>query len=167
MNPTLSPPPAAPGALPVPHPPASPAQLGVGARFSLHPMTSDFVDVILRSLAAGDASRLEVTTDDVSTFVRGAEADVTLRPTKGLTLDISAAYTDATVRNFLCPTGAPTSCNINGQPLPYAPKIKLYENAAYRFALVVSADTPIGAFDPELVSLLEKEFGRSFYEVAG
>ncbi len=66
---------------------------------------------------------------------RGAEADVTLRPTKGLTLDISAAYTDATVRNFLCPPGAPTSCNIDGQPLPYAPKIKLYENAAYRFAL--------------------------------
>jgi iron complex outermembrane receptor protein len=66
---------------------------------------------------------------------RGAEADVTLRPTKGLTLDISAAYTDATVRNFLCPPGAPTSCNIDGRPLPYAPKIKLYENAAYRFAL--------------------------------
>jgi len=66
---------------------------------------------------------------------RGAEADVTLRPTKGLTLDISAAYTDATVRNFLCPPGAPTSCNIDGQPLPYAPNIKLYENAAYRFAL--------------------------------
>ncbi len=66
---------------------------------------------------------------------RGVEADVTLRPTKGLTLDISAAYTDATVRNFLCPTGAPTSCNINGQPLPYAPKIKLYENAAYKFGL--------------------------------
>ncbi|MEG8054356.1 TonB-dependent receptor [Sphingomonas aerolata] len=66
---------------------------------------------------------------------RGAEADVTLRPTKGLTLDISAAYTDATVRNFLCPPGAPTSCNIDGQPLPYAPKIKLYENAAYRFGL--------------------------------
>lgn len=66
---------------------------------------------------------------------RGAEADVTLRPTKRLTLDISAAYTDATVRNFLCPPGAPTSCNIDGQPLPYAPKIKLYENAAYRFAL--------------------------------
>lgn len=39
--------------------------------------------------------------------------------------------------------------------------------AAYRFALVVTADTPVGSFDPELVALLEKEFGRSFYEVAG
>lgn len=69
---------------------------------------------------------------------RGVEADVTLRPVKGFTVDLSGAYTDATVRNFLCPTGAPVSCNINGQPLPYAPKIKLYENAAYRFALTDS-----------------------------
>ncbi len=66
---------------------------------------------------------------------RGVEADVTLRPVKGFTLAISGAYTDAEVRNFLCPAGAPTSCNINGQPLPYAPRVKLYENAAYRFAL--------------------------------
>ncbi|WP_258723729.1 Ykof family thiamine-binding protein [Cellulomonas sp. NS3] len=76
MNPTLSPPPTAPAAPAVPPTPATPAQLGVGARFSLHPMTSDFVEVILGALAAGDASRLEVTTDDVSTFVRGQEADV-------------------------------------------------------------------------------------------
>ncbi len=66
---------------------------------------------------------------------RGVEADVTLRPAKGFTIDLSGAYTDAEVRNFLCPAGAPTSCDINGQPLPYAPKIRLYENAAYRFAL--------------------------------
>lgn len=65
-----------PGALPVPPVPATPAQLGVGARLSLHPMTSGFVDVILGALAAGDTSRLEVATDDVSTFVRGTEADV-------------------------------------------------------------------------------------------
>ncbi|MBB2921362.1 hypothetical protein FHR80_000256 [Cellulomonas cellasea] len=80
MNSTLSPPPTAPIASAAPAapaaPPVTPAQLGVGARFSLHPMTSGFVDVILGALAAGDTSRLEVTTDDVSTFVRGDEADV-------------------------------------------------------------------------------------------
>lgn len=54
----------------------TPADLGVGARFSLHPMTADFADVILGALAAGDASGLEVVTDDVSTFVRGPEARV-------------------------------------------------------------------------------------------
>lgn len=66
---------------------------------------------------------------------RGVEADVTLRPAKGFTVDLSGAYTDAKVRDFLCPPGAPVSCNVDGQPLPYAPRVKLYENAAYRFAL--------------------------------
>lgn len=57
--------------------PAPSAQTyGVGARFSLHPMTPDFVPVILDALASGDASRLEVSTDDVSTFLGGSEADV-------------------------------------------------------------------------------------------
>ena len=50
--------------------------LGVGARLSLHPHCDDYVDVILSALAAADSSRLEVRTDDVSTFVRGSEADV-------------------------------------------------------------------------------------------
>ena len=66
---------------------------------------------------------------------RGVEADATLRPTRGLTFDISAAYTDAKVRQFNCPVGAAVSCNINGQPLPFAPKFKLYANGAYRFAV--------------------------------
>ena len=38
--------------------------------------------------------------------------------------------------------------------------------AAYRFAIEVTAATPVGAFSPELLALVEKEFGRSFYEVA-
>jgi iron complex outermembrane receptor protein len=64
---------------------------------------------------------------------RGVEADVTLRPTKGFTIDLSAAFTDAKVVKFNCPAGAAVSCNINGQPLPFAPKVKLYGNVAYRF----------------------------------
>jgi hypothetical protein len=50
--------------------------LGVGARFSLHPHCDDYVQVITSALAAADASRVEVRTDDVSTFVRGSEQDV-------------------------------------------------------------------------------------------
>lgn len=66
---------------------------------------------------------------------RGVELDATVRPIEGLTLDFSGAYTDAKVIHFNCPAGAPTSCNIDGQPLPYAPKWKLYGNAAYRIPL--------------------------------
>ncbi len=51
----------------------SPAELGVGARLSLHPHRDDFVDVIVGALAGDRVRDVEVTTDDVSTFVRGTE----------------------------------------------------------------------------------------------
>ena len=55
---------------------AEPAALGVGARLSLHPMTSDFAPVILDALRAARRPGVEVVTDDVSTFLRGDEQDV-------------------------------------------------------------------------------------------
>ena len=66
----------------------------------------------------------------------GAEVDVTLRPTHGFSVDLSGAYTDAKVRHFNCPVGAAASCNIDGQPLPFAPKVKIYGSAQYTFPLV-------------------------------
>lgn len=50
--------------------------LGVGARVSVHPHRDDFADVLLGALAALDRTGVEVATDDVSTLVRGPEADV-------------------------------------------------------------------------------------------
>ena len=49
----------------------SPQAYGVGARISLHPMTDAFAQTILAALAQTDQHGLEITTDDVSTFVRG------------------------------------------------------------------------------------------------
>jgi len=49
---------------------------GVGARFSLHPMTDGFADLILNALAETDDRGLEISTDDVSTHVRGPESDL-------------------------------------------------------------------------------------------
>ncbi|HUD31021.1 MAG TPA: TonB-dependent receptor [Novosphingobium sp.] len=66
---------------------------------------------------------------------KGVEFDFGVHPIPGLSLDTSLAYTDAKVVHFNCPVGAPTSCDIDGQPLPFAPKWKLYSNASYRFAL--------------------------------
>jgi iron complex outermembrane receptor protein len=74
---------------------------------------------------------------------KGVELDFGLRPIPGLSLDTSVAYTDAKVLNFICPTGAPASCDINGEVLPFAPKWKLYSNAAYRFALSGSLDLEV------------------------
>ncbi len=52
------------------------AALGVGARVSVHPHRDDFADVLLGALAALDRTGVDVVTDDVSTLVRGPEADV-------------------------------------------------------------------------------------------
>ncbi|UFU07289.1 Ykof family thiamine-binding protein [Ruania halotolerans] len=51
----------------------SPDAYGTGARFSLHPMTDSFIDVILGALEAADGDGLAITTDDVSTHLRGPE----------------------------------------------------------------------------------------------
>jgi len=56
--------------------PPTPQTYGVGARFSLHPMTDAFADLILTALAQADDRGLEISTDDVSTHVRGPEADL-------------------------------------------------------------------------------------------
>ncbi|AEE46508.1 YkoF family thiamine/hydroxymethylpyrimidine-binding protein [Cellulomonas fimi] len=52
------------------------ADLGIGARFSLHPAADDAGAAVLDALAAADRSAVDVVTDDVSTLVRGTEADV-------------------------------------------------------------------------------------------
>ena len=56
--------------------PPTPDSYGVGARFSLHPMTDGFADVILSALRESDDRGLQVTTDDVSTHLRGPEDDL-------------------------------------------------------------------------------------------
>jgi len=71
---------------------------------------------------------------------RGIEADIGLHPVRGVSFDTSIAHTDAKIIHFNCPVGAPTSCAIDGQPLPYAPRWKLSENASWRFAVSRSWD---------------------------
>ena len=56
---------------------------------------------------------------------QGVEGDITAVPVKDLNLYFAFARTDATVVSFDCPVGSPVSCDVNGQPLPFAPKWKL------------------------------------------
>jgi iron complex outermembrane receptor protein len=62
---------------------------------------------------------------------QGVEADLTARATQYLTLTTDAAFTHARVDKFNCPANAAASCNINGQPLPFAPDWKLSVRADY------------------------------------
>jgi len=48
----------------------------VGFRFSLHPMTNDFITVIREALEQTDTSNVWMHTDDVSTVIRGKQVHV-------------------------------------------------------------------------------------------
>jgi iron complex outermembrane recepter protein len=66
-----------------------------------------------------------------SVSTRGVEVDFAYRPRDALTLSGAAAATRARVDHFNCPTEAGPGCNINGQPLPFAPDWKLDIDAQY------------------------------------
>ncbi|MCB5186097.1 TonB-dependent receptor [Methylobacillus gramineus] len=70
---------------------------------------------------------------DVST--RGVEFDVNAKATSRLTLSGSLAYVDARVDQITCPINAAAICNINGKPLPFAPKWKSVARANYAIPL--------------------------------
>ncbi len=63
---------------------------------------------------------------------RGVEANFTARPIERLSLDANLLFDEAKVDNFTCPVGAPASCQINGQPLPFAPKWKAHLGGQYK-----------------------------------
>lgn len=58
-------------------PPVNPADFGIGLRYSLHPASDDFVDVIMSALCAVDPATLglEVDTGTVSTYVGAVASD--------------------------------------------------------------------------------------------
>ena len=66
---------------------------------------------------------------------KGVEGDLSARPIDPLALTFSFARTDAKIDQFNCPAGAAASCNINGEPLPFAPKWKLHGDATYTLRL--------------------------------
>ena len=108
--------------------PATPAQLGIGMRLSVHPHCDDFVAVILGALddarEAGAADGLLVETDEVSTYV-GAVGDL---PEQRL-LRYAAAVVAAThhrsggghvAAHVLLSRGCPgeASCDLTTRTLP-------------------------------------------------
>jgi iron complex outermembrane receptor protein len=91
--------------------------------------------------------------------IKGAEADLTVRPAEGLRLGASVTYLDSEVltdggARFVGPTaygnsctvgGAPGPCDFTGSELPFTPKWSYAVNASYRYemgsnAIIVGAD---------------------------
>lgn len=78
-----------------------------------------------------------------SVTTRGFEGDITAKPIGGLTYYLDGAYDDAYVVDFPCPTGSAITCNINGEPLPFAPRWKLHLEQDYRHPIADAIDLDI------------------------
>ena len=66
---------------------------------------------------------------EVST--RGIEVEAIARPSRNLSFNADYAYVDAKIDSFFCPVGAAASCDVDGKPLPFAPKHKLALRGSY------------------------------------
>jgi iron complex outermembrane recepter protein len=71
-----------------------------------------------------------------SVRTEGVQADITAKPIRGLTLDFNGIFDDAYVVSFPCPAGSAASCNVNGEPMPFAPRWKAHTQAEYRWPLM-------------------------------
>ncbi len=107
---------------------ATPKQLGVGARFSIHPHCDDFVAVILGALddvaRDGLTDGLVLETDEVSTFVGAPDRGAEERLTRYLAAVVAAASRRSggghVVAHVLLSRGCPgaVSCDLSVTGLP-------------------------------------------------
>ena len=114
---------------------ATPPQLGIGMRFSLHPHCNDFVEVILGALedarAAGLTEGLVIDTDEVSTYVGAATEPAEQRLTLYLAEVISAASRRSggghVVAHVLLSRGCPgeVTCDLSVTSLPTPDPVKV------------------------------------------
>ncbi|GIG29476.1 YkoF family thiamine/hydroxymethylpyrimidine-binding protein [Cellulomonas marina] len=114
---------------------ATPQTLGIGMRFSLHPHTDRFVEVILGALddaaAAGLTDGLVLETDDVSTYVGARETPAEERLVAYLAGILTAAHRRTggghVVAHALLSRGCPgeVTCDLTVTGLPTTPPVRL------------------------------------------
>ncbi|WP_374402902.1 TonB-dependent receptor [Niveibacterium sp.] len=86
---------------------------------------ANFADVLNGTIV----TRL-INAGEVST--KGLEVDFSARPLTQLTISGAVARINARIDNFNCPVGAPTSCDVNGKPLPFSPDWKANIQGTWR-----------------------------------
>lgn len=115
--------------------PATPGELGIGLRFSLHPHCDDYVQVILGALRdvelAGLTDGLVIETDEVSSYVGALAAPAEQRLMRYLAAVISAASRRSdgghVVAQVLLSRGCPgeTTCDLTVTGLPVAAPVDI------------------------------------------
>lgn len=120
---------------PTHRPAASPRELGIGMRFSLHPHCDDFVAVILGALndarATAEAGDLVVESDDVSTYVGATAVPAEERLVRYLAEVVVAAHRRSreghVVAHVLLSRGCPgeTTCDLALTGLPVVEPVRV------------------------------------------
>lgn len=115
--------------------PATPRELGIGLRFSLHPHCDSYADVILGALKdvelAGLTDGLAIETDEVSSYVGALEVPAEQRLMAYLAAVIAAASTRSggghVVAQVLLSRGCPgeTTCDLTITGLPVAAPVQI------------------------------------------
>lgn len=116
-------------------PVATPGQLGIGMRFSIHPHCDDFVEVILGALAdaeaAGLTEGLAIESDEVSTYVGARTAPGEQRLSGYLAAVVTAASRRSggghVVAHVLFSRGCPgeVACDLSTTVLPSPAPVRL------------------------------------------
>lgn len=76
--------------------------------------------------------------------VVGADFQVTIRPTRGLNINLGFTYTDAVIDQFTGLNDAGQAANFAGSAIPYTPKYQFVGNADYTFPLTSTLDGYVG-----------------------
>jgi iron complex outermembrane recepter protein len=76
--------------------------------------------------------------------VLGTELEVTMRPTRALSINLGFTYTDAVIDQFTGINAAGQVANFAGSAIPYTPKYQFVGNVDYTFPLTSTLDGYLG-----------------------
>ncbi len=106
---------------------------------------SDFSNYQANFLDSVDGALVTRLINAGSVSTQGVEFNLSTRPIRNLNLAVVGAYLDAHVDQFNIPAGSPPSSNVNGEPLPFAPRWKLDLRGDYLVNLSENFDLDVGS----------------------
>ncbi len=106
----------------------------------------DWDDILILSTATSAAGPVGINANGRRARVRGAELTATLRPTSGLSVVATGAYTDAKLRDDTVPPGGGLNLTggLRGDRLPFTPEITANLSADYEWSLADDVDAFVG-----------------------
>lgn len=109
--------------------------------------TLDWDNVLITSTVTTAAGPVGVNSNGRRARSQGFEASATLRPTKGLTIGLNGAFTDAKLRDDTIPPGGGLNLTggLAGDQLPYSPRLSGNVSADYEWTVGDGAMAYVGA----------------------